>query len=89
MVVRVAWCVHSPDRSSLDAAEHLAVLDRSLAMLRGVFINTIREVRVHPDQVGYTPGVVSMPVRQEHLGQFDGPFAQGRVNQVRPCAISL
>lgn len=70
VVVRVARRVHRPHRRALHP-EDLPVRDGLLRLARLVLVDGVLEVRVQAHQVGHAARVVAVPVREEHLGDFD------------------
>jgi len=76
MVMRMAWRVQSPDRGTFHL-EHLAIYYGLLELARRVLVDTRSEVWIQANEIGNTPGVVSMPVGEKNMGQREIPRQQG------------
>ena len=50
----------------------LAVDDRFLTLSRCIFVHPCGELWVETKKIGYSAGMVAMPVGKEYVRQFDG-----------------
>ena len=74
----MAWRVHCADSGTFNF-EDLAVRDGLLSSTGCILVDRGRYMGVEAKKVGYSAGVIAVPVGQEYAGQGDGlRFESGR-----------
>ncbi len=75
MIDGMTRCEKSLDRGTLDG-EYLTVFNVILAWVRIALVDAICEGSIVCHEVGYTPCVIAVPVREQDMGNIEVSFFQ-------------
>lgn len=83
MVVRMAGGMHSADGSAF-YAEDLTVEDGLLGSARRVFVDEVGEIRIELKEVGDAARMITVPVREQYVGESYVGGGERRGDQLGP-----